>query len=59
MVGHAHKGLDQDVAVEQHEGAHELVGAGLALLSQPLAAAHQLGMRHLHTTTSTSDNNGV
>lgn len=40
VVGHAHEGLDQDVAVQQQEGSHELVGAGLAPLPQPLAAAH-------------------
>lgn len=48
MVPHAHQSLDQDVAVQQHQAAHELRGAGPALCSQPLTAAHQLLMRHLH-----------
>ena len=52
MVPQAHQGLDQDVAMQQHEGAHELIGAGLPLLPQPATAAHQLCMRHLHSTTS-------
>ena len=52
MVPHAHQRLDQDVAVQQHEGAHELVGAGLTLLPQPATAANQLCMGHLHSTTT-------
>ena len=54
MVPHANQGFDQDVAVQQHEAAHELGGGGLALLPQPPTAAHQLSMGHLHFTT-TSD----
>ena len=49
VVPHAHQGLDQDIAVQQHEGAHELVGAGLPLLPQLPTAAHQLCMSHLHS----------
>ena len=33
VVSHAHKGFDQDVAVQQHEGVHEVGGAGPALPS--------------------------
>ena len=47
MVAHTHQGLDQDIAVQQHESAHELSGACPALLPQPLSATHQLLMRHL------------
>ena len=52
MVPHANQGFDQDVAVQQHEAAHELGGGGLALLPQPPTAAHQLSMGHLHFTTT-------
>lgn len=52
MVPHADQGFDQDVAVQQHEAAHELGGGGLALLPQPPTASHQLSMGHLHFTTA-------
>jgi len=51
VIPHAYQSLDQDVAVQQHEAAHELSGAGPALLPQPLTATHQLLMRHLHPGT--------
>ena len=40
MVSHAHEGLDQDVAVQQHEGMHEGGGRGPALLPQAPTAGH-------------------
>ncbi len=51
VIPHAHQSLDQDVAVQQHEAAHELGGAGPALVPQPLTATHQLLMSHLHPDT--------
>lgn len=51
VVPHAHQSLHQDVAVQQHQAAHELRGAGPALCPQPLTATHQLLMCHLHPNT--------
>ena len=56
MVPHANQCLDQNVAVQQHQAAHELVGAGLPLLPQPATAVHQLSMGHLHFTNNNNNN---